>query len=133
MEMSESPRYTPPRHPPCPRHPPSTLSPQGRGYSVNVPVDTGCTDEQYLGLFKPIMSKVMEVFQPGAVVLQCGEWYCGAVRSGAYLGSEEARCSMAQCCDAVGGRAAGASCGVRCVENWAVHALLGGGRRSKST
>ena len=54
---------------------------QGRGYSVNVPLDTGCTDEQYLGLFKPIMTKVMEVFQPGAVVLQCGtlfpvHWLC---------------------------------------------------------
>lgn len=45
---------------------------QGKGYSLNVPLDTGCTDEQYLSLFKPIISKMMEMFQPGAVVLQCG-------------------------------------------------------------
>ena len=46
---------------------------QGRGYSVNVPLLEGCTDEDYLGLFKPIVSRIMEVFKPGAVVLQCGE------------------------------------------------------------
>ena len=32
----------------------------------------GTTDVMFLELFKPIMRKVMEVFQPGAVVLQCG-------------------------------------------------------------
>lgn len=45
---------------------------QGKGYSLNVPLVQGIDTEQYLGLFKPIMSKVMEVFQPGAIVLQCG-------------------------------------------------------------
>ncbi len=39
---------------------------------MNVPVYEGCDDEQYLGLFKPIITKVMESYQPGAVVLQCG-------------------------------------------------------------
>ncbi|KAL4451553.1 hypothetical protein ABPG75_007215 [Micractinium tetrahymenae] len=45
---------------------------QGKGYSLNVPLVQGIDTEQYLGLFKPIISKVMEMFQPGAVVLQCG-------------------------------------------------------------
>jgi histone deacetylase 1/2 len=44
----------------------------GRGYAVNVPLLEGCTDEEYLSLFKPIVQKIMDVYRPGAVVLQCG-------------------------------------------------------------
>lgn len=44
----------------------------GRGYSVNVPLKDGCDDKTFHQLFQPIMSKVMEVYRPGAVVLQCG-------------------------------------------------------------
>ncbi|XP_020599383.1 histone deacetylase 19-like [Phalaenopsis equestris] len=45
---------------------------KGRNYAINVPLNDGIDDESYLSLFKPIMAKVMEVFQPGVVVLQCG-------------------------------------------------------------
>ncbi|XP_022970993.1 histone deacetylase 19-like isoform X1 [Cucurbita maxima] len=45
---------------------------KGKYYSLNVPLDDGIDDESYHFLFKPIMGKVMEVFKPGAVVLQCG-------------------------------------------------------------
>ncbi|KAK8938971.1 Histone deacetylase 19 [Platanthera zijinensis] len=45
---------------------------KGKYYSLNVPLDDGIDDESYHSLFKPIMGKVMEVFRPGAVVLQCG-------------------------------------------------------------
>ena len=45
---------------------------RGKYYAVNVPLDDGIDDESYQSLFKPVMAKVMEVFQPGAVVLQCG-------------------------------------------------------------
>ncbi|KAJ6844987.1 histone deacetylase 19 [Iris pallida] len=45
---------------------------KGKYYSLNVPLDDGVDDESYHSLFKPIMGKVMEVFRPGAVVLQCG-------------------------------------------------------------
>ena len=44
----------------------------GRYYSLNVPLRDGMDDASYQKLFKPIMSKVMEVYQPGAVVMQCG-------------------------------------------------------------
>ena len=45
----------------------------GTGFSVNAPLQNGITDENFFeDLFKPIMSKIMEVFQPGAIVLQCG-------------------------------------------------------------
>ncbi|CAL9067399.1 unnamed protein product [Musa banksii] len=45
---------------------------KGKYYSLNVPLDDGIDDESYQSLFRPIMGKVMEVFRPGAVVLQCG-------------------------------------------------------------
>lgn len=45
----------------------------GKGYALNVPLTYGCSDTEYLGIFKPIVSKVMEMYQPGAIVLQCGK------------------------------------------------------------
>jgi histone deacetylase 1/2 len=33
----------------------------------------GTDDRTFHALFKPIMAKVMESFQPGAIVMQCGE------------------------------------------------------------
>ncbi|EFN55393.1 hypothetical protein CHLNCDRAFT_8472, partial [Chlorella variabilis] len=45
---------------------------KGLGYSLNVPLRDGITDEAYHQLFRPVMLKVMEVFQPEVVVLQCG-------------------------------------------------------------
>ncbi|KAK0405531.1 hypothetical protein QR680_018041 [Steinernema hermaphroditum] len=45
---------------------------KGRYYSVNVPLRDGITDESYQSIFVPVMTKVMESFQPSAVVLQCG-------------------------------------------------------------
>ncbi|KAK9268956.1 hypothetical protein L1049_000722 [Liquidambar formosana] len=45
---------------------------KGKYYSLNVPLDDGIDDESYQFVFKPIIGKVMEVFRPGAVVLQCG-------------------------------------------------------------
>lgn len=45
----------------------------GIGYSVNAPLNNGITDTAYVeSLFKPVMNKIMETFQPGAIVLQCG-------------------------------------------------------------
>ncbi len=45
---------------------------RGKNYSVNVPLRDGITDESYQRLFRPVMAKVMEMFQPSAIVLQCG-------------------------------------------------------------
>lgn len=44
----------------------------GNYYSLNIPLDDGIDDECYVSLFKQLMSRVMEMFRPGAVVLQCG-------------------------------------------------------------
>ena len=44
----------------------------GKYYSVNVPLQEGITDESYETVFRPVMDKVMEMYRPTAVVLQCG-------------------------------------------------------------
>lgn len=56
---------------------------EGEGYSLNVPLNNGITDEKYFDqLFKPIFDKIMQVFQPGAIVLQCGADSLAADRLG---------------------------------------------------
>ncbi|XP_028026861.1 histone deacetylase 3 [Bombyx mandarina] len=44
----------------------------GRYYSVNVPLKEGIDDQSYIQVFKPVISYVMEWYQPSAIVLQCG-------------------------------------------------------------
>jgi len=44
----------------------------GKYYSVNVPLQEGIDDSSYEQVFKPVMEKVMEMYRPTAVVLQCG-------------------------------------------------------------
>lgn len=58
---------------------------EGVGYSVNAPLQAGITDDIYINdLFIPIFDKIMEVFQPGAVVLQCGADSLGGDRLGCF-------------------------------------------------
>lgn len=45
---------------------------KGKHYSVNFPLRDGIDDEVYDTIFQPVMSKVMEFYQPNAIVLQCG-------------------------------------------------------------
>jgi len=44
----------------------------GKYYSVNVPLKDGMDDDSFEFLFKPIMDRIMALYQPGAVVLQSG-------------------------------------------------------------
>ncbi|CAL0325337.1 unnamed protein product [Lupinus luteus] len=44
----------------------------GKNYALNVPLNDGLDDDSFRGLFRSIIQKVMEVYQPDAVVLQCG-------------------------------------------------------------
>jgi len=44
----------------------------GKNYSVNVPLRDGMDDESYQGVFRPVIQKIMDTFQPEAIVLQCG-------------------------------------------------------------
>ncbi|KAH0660743.1 hypothetical protein KY289_029491 [Solanum tuberosum] len=45
---------------------------QGKYYALNVPLHDGMDDDSFGRLFRPTIQKVMEVYQPDAVVLQCG-------------------------------------------------------------
>ncbi|TDL30045.1 hypothetical protein BD410DRAFT_737275 [Rickenella mellea] len=45
---------------------------KGMGYSVNVPLRDGLTDEVFKNVFEPVIQKILEWYQPSAVVLQCG-------------------------------------------------------------
>lgn len=45
---------------------------KGKHYAVNFPLRDGIDDDAYESIFKPLISKVMETYQPSAIVLQCG-------------------------------------------------------------
>ncbi|KAK9734534.1 hypothetical protein RND81_04G146300 [Saponaria officinalis] len=45
---------------------------EGKYYAVNVPLRDGIDDNSFTGLFKTIILKVVEFYQPGVIVLQCG-------------------------------------------------------------
>nr|VWO98642.1 H15 domain-containing protein [Ganoderma boninense] len=45
---------------------------KGRGYALNIPLKDGITDEAYRSVFQPVIDKIIDVFQPSAIVLQCG-------------------------------------------------------------
>ncbi|EER36084.1 histone deacetylase RPD3 [Candida tropicalis MYA-3404] len=44
----------------------------GKYHSVNVPLRDGIDDATYKSVFEPVISKIMEWYQPSAIVLQCG-------------------------------------------------------------
>ncbi|KAH9660076.1 Histone deacetylase [Citrus sinensis] len=45
---------------------------EGKFYAINVPLKDGIDDTSFTRLFKTIISKVVETYAPGAIVLQCG-------------------------------------------------------------
>lgn len=44
----------------------------GKNYAINFPLNDGMDDDSYKSIFRPVIGKVMEMFSPGAIVLQCG-------------------------------------------------------------
>ncbi|PRP77333.1 histone deacetylase family protein [Planoprotostelium fungivorum] len=44
----------------------------GKNHAINFPLKDGIDDEAYHNVFKPIIQSIMEIYRPGAVVLQCG-------------------------------------------------------------
>lgn len=45
---------------------------KGKGYAINVPLKDGITDEAFQSVFEPVISKILDVYRPPVVVLQCG-------------------------------------------------------------
>ena len=44
----------------------------GENYAINVPLHDGMDDPSFAFMFRPIVQKIMDVYRPGAIVLQCG-------------------------------------------------------------
>jgi len=44
----------------------------GKNYAINFPLNDGMDDDSFKSIFRPVIGKVMEVFAPSAIVLQCG-------------------------------------------------------------
>jgi histone deacetylase HOS2 len=44
----------------------------GAHHAINVPLSDGVDDDQYIWLFKTIIGRCVDKFQPSAIVLQCG-------------------------------------------------------------
>ena len=55
-----------------------------RSYAVNVPLRDGINDENYKGIFEPVMKRIIDVYQPGAIVLQCGSDSLAGDRLGSF-------------------------------------------------
>lgn len=45
---------------------------RGKNYSINFPLQAGMDDASFVGIFKPTIQKIIDKYQPGAIVLQCG-------------------------------------------------------------
>ncbi|KAJ7052207.1 histone deacetylase RPD3 [Mycena amicta] len=45
---------------------------KGRGYAVNIPLNDGISDDSFKSVFEPVVAKILEVYRPSAIVLQCG-------------------------------------------------------------
>ncbi|KAJ0048741.1 hypothetical protein Pint_15521 [Pistacia integerrima] len=73
---------------------------QGKNYALNVPLNDGLDDESFRGLFRPIIQKVMEVYQPDAVILQCSSLM--VLGGGGYTIRNVARCWCYETAVAVG-------------------------------
>ncbi|WWC64138.1 histone deacetylase RPD3 [Kwoniella dejecticola CBS 10117] len=57
---------------------------KGKGYAVNVPLRDGINDENYQSIFQPVIKRVIEWYQPGAIVLQCGSDSLSGDRLGSF-------------------------------------------------
>lgn len=45
---------------------------EGRGYSVNFPLQPGMNDRSFKGIFESVINQIMVTYRPSAIVLQCG-------------------------------------------------------------
>jgi histone deacetylase 1/2 len=45
---------------------------EGKYHSINVPLKRGMDDNSYLELFKNVITKVIDVYRPNAIVFQSG-------------------------------------------------------------
>ncbi|KAF2196309.1 histone deacetylase 3 [Delitschia confertaspora ATCC 74209] len=63
---------------------PKDPSKRGKGHCLNIPLDDGIDDEQYKWLFSTITRRVIDTYNPNAIVLQCGADSLGGDRLGRF-------------------------------------------------
>jgi histone deacetylase HOS2 len=63
---------------------PVHLNNPGKNYTINVPLNDGIDDQSYNHLFETIIGKVIECYNPTAIVLQCGADSLGHDRLGCF-------------------------------------------------
>ncbi|KAL9122656.1 MAG: hypothetical protein Q9187_000778 [Circinaria calcarea] len=63
---------------------PQNSSNPGAHHSLNVPLHDGIEDDQYVKLFQDIVGPCVDVYQPTAIVLQCGADSLGGDRLGCF-------------------------------------------------
>lgn len=63
---------------------PKSESNPGAHHALNVPLNDGITDDQYSELFRTVVSKAVETFQPEAIAMQCGADSLGGDRLGKF-------------------------------------------------
>ncbi|OQR83522.1 histone deacetylase, partial [Thraustotheca clavata] len=56
----------------------------GKNYAVNFPCHDGMDDESFTAVFREVITKVMEHFAPGAVLMQCGSDSISGDRLGSF-------------------------------------------------
>lgn len=68
----------------------------GRGYTANIPLMNGITDEQYKSVFQPVIRHIIEWYRPGAIILQCGADSLSGDKLGVFNLSMEGHAACAQ-------------------------------------
>ncbi|KAJ2896635.1 histone deacetylase phd1 [Zalerion maritima] len=63
---------------------PKSESNPGSHHAINVPLNDGITDDQYGEMFKTIVRKAVDSFQPEAIAMQCGADSLGGDRLGKF-------------------------------------------------
>ncbi|MCJ1337290.1 histone deacetylase [Bachmanniomyces sp. S44760] len=63
--------------------PPNPANP-GAHHSLNVPLHDGIEDDQYIRLFQDVVGPCVQIYQPSAIVLQCGADSLGGDRLGCF-------------------------------------------------
>jgi len=75
---------------------------EGLGYTANFPLKDGLDDTSFVQCFRPVIQKIVDVYDPGAIVLQCGADSLAGDRLGVFDLSVKGHASAVEFCRALG-------------------------------
>jgi acetoin utilization deacetylase AcuC-like enzyme len=70
--------------------------PNELSYSANIPLKDGIDDDSFASVFRPIISSIMQFYNPSAIVLQCGADSLAGDRLGVFNLSSKGHASCIQ-------------------------------------